>query len=84
MGVITEREKQKYFAYLDGASDGLKEANKMVVEVLQKIRAEIQTNINDCSEQIDYGNTDVYGNYSAYCEILHIIDKHIKEYENAE
>jgi hypothetical protein len=26
MGVITERERQKYFAYLDGVADGLNES----------------------------------------------------------
>ena len=41
MGVITERERQKYFAYLDGVADGLNESRNDVNEVLDKIRAEI-------------------------------------------
>ena len=41
MGVITEIERQKYFAYLDGVADGLNETRNDVNSVLDKIRAEI-------------------------------------------
>ena len=41
MGVITERERQKYFAYLDGVADGLNESRNDVNSVLDKIRDEI-------------------------------------------
>lgn len=42
MGVITERERAKYFAYLDGVADGLNESRNDVNAVLDKIRAEIK------------------------------------------
>lgn len=42
MGVITETERQKYFAYLDGVADGLNESRNDVNEVLEKIRSEIE------------------------------------------
>ena len=41
MGVMTERERQKYFAYLDGVADGLTESRNDINSVLDKIRAEI-------------------------------------------
>lgn len=41
MGIITEREKQKYFAYLDGVTDGLNESRNDINSILNKIRAEI-------------------------------------------
>ena len=41
MGVITEKERQKYFAYLDGVADGLKESRNDVNSVLDKISTEI-------------------------------------------
>ena len=41
MGVITETERQKYLAYLDGVADGLNESRNDVNEVLDKISAEI-------------------------------------------
>lgn len=43
MGVITERERAKYFAYLDGVADGLNESRKDVNSVLDKIRTEIKS-----------------------------------------
>lgn len=42
MGVITERERQKYFAYLNGVADGLNESRNDVNSVLDRIRAEIK------------------------------------------
>lgn len=60
MGVITETERQKYFAYLDGVADGLKESRNDVNEVLDKIRAEIAS----------------YGTNSGMLLALEILDKY--------
>ena len=78
MGVITETEKQKYFAYLDGASNGLKEANKMVIEVLQEIRREIEKPLHD---ERCFDTADAKAQYIALNWVCELIDKHIKEIE---
>ena len=59
MGVITEIERQKYFAYLDGVANGLNESRNDVNTVLDEIRAEIAEYKDDkiiheeCNEMID-------------------------------
>lgn len=57
---------QDIFSYLDGASDGLRQSNKMVIEGLQEIRQEIERrNIAD---------------FIAVQSVIEIIDDKIKEY----
>lgn len=63
MGVITETERQKYFAYLDGVADGLNESRNDVNEVLDKIRADV-INIADGKQSVKVRS------------VLRIIDKH--------
>jgi hypothetical protein len=79
MGVKTERERQKYFAYLDGVADGLNESRNDVNSVLDKIRAEIM--------QLDifYDNDYFSSNKDAMfkCnDILQILDKYEGENED--
>ena len=40
MGVITERERQKYFAYLDGVADGLNELSRDMEEIAEVINCD--------------------------------------------
>ena len=74
MGVITEREREKYFAYLDGVADGLNESRNDVNSVLDKIRTEIdkiyerEGNSVDCLNALD--------------ELKWFIDKYKAESEN--
>ena len=73
MGVITEIERQKYFAYLDGVADGLNESRNDVSEVLDKIRAEI--------EQITDTMGVSYNQYVSKIDVLQILDKYKAESE---
>ena len=75
---MTDREKM--FAYLDGAADGLREGNKTVVEVLQEIRNEI-ANI-----PLSQGDGEINWWYRSpedvVKKIFDIIDDKIKEYSD--
>ena len=78
MGIITEREREKYFAYLDGVADGLNESRNDVNSVLDKIRAEIeQLSTTTCTEtrRIHINADDFKEN------VLAIIDKYKAETE---
>ena len=78
MGVITERERQKYFAYLDGVADGLNEARNDVNSVLDEIKAEIEQYQSDFDEHgTEYDRTA----WQAYNRCLKIIDKYKAESE---
>ena len=71
MGVITEIERQKYFAYLDGVADGLNESRNDVNSVLDKIRTEIE----------ELADADGYGDYQlgfsfGLMMAMEIIDKY--------
>lgn len=70
MGVITERERAKYFAYLDGVADGLNESRKDVNSVLDKIRTEIKSLQN---ANPSYWHS---GDMVDREEVLEIIDKY--------
>lgn len=65
--IIDEQPTVKdIFSHLDGASDGLRQSNKMVIEGLQEIRQEIERrNIAD---------------FIAVQSVIEIIDDKIKEY----
>lgn len=71
MGVITERERQKYFAYLDGVADGLNESRNDVNSVLDKIRSEIEEERKGYPPSAD--------EYKTINKVLQIIDKYKEE-----
>lgn len=73
MGVITVRERAKHFAYIDGVADGLNESRNDVNSVLDKIRVEIQENIN-YNKKMNY-----QGIVAGLLLTLDIIDKYKEE-----
>lgn len=78
MGVITERERQKYFAYLDGVADGLNESRNDVNSVLDKIKAEI---LDSAFSVVNPKNTYEYINVLDLDSIERILNKYKAETE---
>ena len=83
MGVITERERQKYFAYLNGVADGLTESRNDINSVLNKIRAEIDE-IPLSEPMVSADGLYCYGSKSITMghfreKVLEIIDRYRRE-----
>ena len=82
MGVITERERQKYFAYLDGVADGLNESRNDVNSVLDKIRVEIKAMFPPSgSWMYEEGHEVEHTVCEVLSDVLQIIDKYKAESE---
>ena len=81
-----EHDKQRLFAYLDGAAAGINESYKIVVDALQDLRQEIEEKFGGCEiceyyEDYDFEENDrsEYRSVGSVEEILNIIDRYIKE-----
>ena len=77
---MTEQERREHFAFLNGVAADMKESRKEIIDLLERIKAEIKELIDwhDCPMELDNGNDAWY--CEACNQAISIIDKHIKEY----
>ena len=75
---MTEIERMKIFAYLDGAADGLNEARNDVIEELENIKKELYNKSFSYSLTENFENDIVIGVITV-SDMKKIIDNRISE-----